>query len=333
MPDTKNSERQVRFLKRIKDIFPSNYSLVDELSELLGISIDSVYRRMRGETFLTFDEIVILCEKYQIDFMQSQQDSGSASFLYHEVSDYEGLVKYLKDISQGLRDLTKAANSQIIYAAIDVPVFHFFQFKELTCFKLFYWMKAVASDPTLDGKSFSTSLFPEEIYSLTNQIYSDYCKIPSIEVWNNSTINSLITDIEFFWDSGLFENMEDALQICSQANEELENIQKQAESNSKAIVQNVLTNENFKLYVTDIEIGNNCIFTKIGENQMVYLSFRTFNKMQTIHSRFCNETERWLSNLMRKSQLISGVAEKQRYQFFKRNFEKINTLHKKIQSS
>jgi len=41
-------------------------------------------------------------------------------------------------------------------------------------------------------------------------------------------------------------------------------------------------------------------------------------------------TELWLNNIIKKSTLISGVSEKQRYQFFKKAFNILDNLIDKI---
>ena len=41
--------------QRIKALLPPNQTIVDAISELLNISSDSAYRRIRGETQLVFD--------------------------------------------------------------------------------------------------------------------------------------------------------------------------------------------------------------------------------------------------------------------------------------
>jgi hypothetical protein len=48
--------------------------------------------------------------------------------------------------------------------------------------------------------------------------------------------------------------------------------------------------------------------------------------MTTTNSLFVNEAEEWLKNLIKKSNLISGISEKQRNQFFKKLFSKLEKL-------
>jgi hypothetical protein len=54
----------------------------------------------------------------------------------------------------------------------------------------------------------------------------------------------------------------------------------------------------------------------------VYLSVHTFNKLITVNQKFVSHTEEWLDKLISKSIPISGVAEKNRYQFFRKANDK-----------
>ncbi|NBR07721.1 MAG: hypothetical protein EBT92_18430, partial [Planctomycetes bacterium] len=66
----KNAEKSFRFseqfVKRIKKVVPANISLVDEMAGVLDISNDSAYRRLRGETAITLDEAMLLCQHFKI---------------------------------------------------------------------------------------------------------------------------------------------------------------------------------------------------------------------------------------------------------------------------
>jgi hypothetical protein len=77
-------------------------------------------------------------------------------------------------------------------------------------------------------------------------------------------------------------------------------------------------------------IGNNSILANIGSTKIAYVSNNTFNMMSTTSADFVHENELWLNNLLKKSTLISGVAEKQRNQFFRVLRDKVETLRQKI---
>jgi hypothetical protein len=63
----------------------------------------------------------------------------------------------------------------------------------------------------------------------------------------------------------------------------------------------------------------------MGESRYSYITFNTLNSLTTNNPEFCEETEHWMKNLERKSTLISGISEKQRYQFFSKMFKTLDS--------
>jgi len=57
---------QTKLMQRLRDGLPENISFVDELADLLQVSTDSAYRRIRGETALSIEEIASICKKFKI---------------------------------------------------------------------------------------------------------------------------------------------------------------------------------------------------------------------------------------------------------------------------
>jgi len=321
---------QINFLNKIKDFIPSSNSFVDELAEILDISNDSVYRRLRGETALTINEVATLCEHFNVSFDFFTKNSENVSFYYNIQRDIEGFKNYLKSIIFALEKINRSKNNFITYAAIDIPIFHNFKYEELGSFKLFYWMKTIIDEPNIQTSKFKTNIISQDVKDMWKNAYELYCNTPSAEIWSDKTITSLIKQIEFFWDSGIFETKELALIVCKQAIELIQLIEKQAELSNKNISNPQSEKSKFYFYLSDIEIGNNCILTKQEENYIAFLSFNTFNSLTTTNQKFAKEIKLWQDNLIKKATLVSGVAERHRYQFFKKGLDKLNILYNKI---
>ncbi len=332
MEKLNENQQQIDYLKRVKNVLPLTLSIAEELSDLLGLSTDSVYRRIRGETELTFNEITNISRKYKISFDLNSGNTENITFYYDSMYDAIGFKNYLNSILNDLLQIQKSNDKRILYAAIDMPIFHHFNYPTLSALKMFYWMKAVISNPALQNKKFSTEFISPELVDLGKQIYDTYVNIPSDEIWTNETVNSLIKQIEFYWDSGHFANKEDALTVCSEAMEEIETIRKQAELSSKKIDGTGTETNEFNMYECSIEIGNNCILTQKTDTETLYLSVHTFNKVTTINKKFIDDSKLWLGNLKKKSGLISGISQANRYKFFKVAFNKVERVYNKIKS-
>ena len=331
------ASKQKMFFNKIEDIIPATTSMVNELIDLLGISMDSAYRRLRGETALTIDEVIILCNHYKISFDSFiNLESGHVSFNYTLMDDgLKSFAEYHDSLFRDMNIIRAAKEKMITYACEDIPVFHNISNGTVGRFKIFYWLKSIMNTPELQDKKYDPDLIPQEFIDRAHRIYELYCLVPSVEIWTDTTIQSTVKQIEFYWESGMFKSEQDALDVCQALKEELEVVQKQAENSSKYLGSGIPPEHenNYELYFSEIEITNNCVFVNLGETRAVYLGHLSFNTMSTSNASYCRETSQWLENLKRKSTLISGIAEKHRYQFFRGAFKYVDQLVERIRNS
>lgn len=325
---------QQNFFSLIKEKLPQHVSLVDELADLLKISNDSAYRRIRCEKMLTLDEIKILSNQYGIS-LDSLFNSTiqSVTFNYKAIdSSAFTFENYLTSILDDLKSFDGMDNVHLVYVAKDIPMFHNFQFTEMAAFKMYFWLKTVVNLPDYESRLFDVKEIDQNTIELGRQIIELYNKIPSIEVWTDETVNSLINQLEYCWESGLFKEKQDAVLLCEQINALFMHIQKQAEQGLKYGYDKkaIGTPGNFQLYYSEVMISNNSILAHMGNAKVAYLSHNTLNFMITNNVSFCEDTDKWIKNVIRKSTLISGVAEKQRHRFFKKAFDKLKVLRDSI---
>lgn len=319
---------QKQFLQKIEDLIPKEASLVFELSELLGISTDSVYRRMRAETMMTLDEIIKICNYYNVSFDAfSKTESGMVTFRYSlPEPTFDSFLNYQSRICDEMKKIRASETGRIIYAAEDIPVFFHYGFDEIARFKIFYWLKSVANVPELQNVPYHPDLISKEIIDISKEIFDLYVQIPSWEIWTEMTVVSAVKQIEYFWESGFFAGSDDALRVCESLSAELTAILGMAERSAK----NGKDTENYRLYCSDIEIANNCVLVELGKLRAVYLGHLTFYTLSTSSETYGERTAEWLDTLIRKSTLISGVSEKQRLRFFKKAMDTVGALKKRI---
>ncbi len=324
---------QARFFKQISRTISPTVSLVDELESVLNMSTNSVYRRIKGEISLTIEEIELLCNMYRVSFDSLCSYTGNTvTFDFSPMTDETSFKNYLLSIVRDLEVVYKNKTGRAVYACEDIPLFHNFGFPALAKFKLFYWMKSVMNVESLQRIKYNSRLISDDILAAGRDLYDMYAKIPSIEIWTEITPISLFKQIEFFWESNLFETKEVALAICDEVREEFAILQQAATQGCKFNSQKkpVGGDNNYQLYWSEIEIGNNCILTDVEGVKTAYLSFNTFNKLSTRDIVYCEEMDKWQKNLISKSNPLSGVSEKKRSQFFKKLDEGLENTRMKI---
>lgn len=322
---------QAVFMQKLKEMLPPHVGLAEEISDVLGIGIDSAYRRIRCETELTLDEVFKLTKRYALstDAIFSNM-SDTVTFTYTKLTDdADNFEKYLSRIYHHLKNINTFKEKKLFYVAEEIPIFYSFFGKKLIEFKLFYWQRSVLNVPFYQGKKFEFGLVPEKIVKLASECYEEYKRVPSLEIWTEETIFTATRQIEFYLQSGVFTSKSQALEVMEDVKAMVDHLEQCAERGNKEISD---TEENFQLYCSDVVLGTNCIYVKSGDANYAYISFNTFNSLTTNNSEFCDETEHWIKNLVKKSTLISGVAEKQRYQFFSKLRRNLDESIKRINS-
>lgn len=319
MPEEAIDSLQGVFLQQITDRLPPDVSLVNELADLLHVSNDSAYRRIRGETSLTFEEIFELSQKYQISLDALSGGSSNAITFRYKTLNAETLnmEQYLDSILQDLKMINSFDEKQIIYAAKDIPVFHLFQVPEIAAFKTFMWMKTIASFEGMDDMKFDPAKMDPKILDLGKQIIDEYMSIPTIEIWNEETITSILQQIIYYNEAGLFAEKGTASLMCDKLSELVEHLQLEASHGFKFHLgrKPVGKEDSFQMYINEIVLPENTIQVSMGDNRAVYITHNIMNYLVTTNPNFCETTRSTQDNLIKRSILVSGVSEKERNKF------------------
>ncbi len=326
----KHSPVQENFIQKLKQVLPSGMGLAEEIADILDVSIDSAYRRIRLETELTIQEIYKISKKHTISVDEVfGNQSDTVTFAYTKLTDsaknFEG---YLNRLINHLKTINKFENKKIYYVAEEIPIFYSFFSKKLTEFKLFYWQRSVLNVPDYQHLKFEWGFVPATLVDVAHNSYKEYLSVPSSEVWTSETVLTGLRQIRFYFDSGILKK-EVALDLLTDYRSMIEMVHKNAGNARKNISDK---EETYFLYNSEVVLGTNCIYVVMGGSRYSYISFNTMNSLTTNNPEFCDETEHWVRNLEKKSTLISGVAEKQRYQFFNQIFKTIDEYIEKVKA-
>jgi hypothetical protein len=322
---------QENFITRFRQALPPGLGVAEELSDILGVSIDSAYRRIRGETDLTLDEMYAITRRYPISIDETFSNRGdTVTFGYTKLTNSaENFENYLARLTNHLKAISKFDNKKIYYAAEEIPLFYSFYSPAFTDFKLFYWQRSVLNCPEYQQPKYERGLVPERVVELARSCYAEYVKIPSVEVWTDLTVLTGLRQVGFYFDSGIVTR-EMTLELLHEYRKTIEMVQACAEEGRKSPADQ---QETFWMYNSDVVLGTNCIYTIMGDARYSFVSFNTLNSLATANPEFCEETNHWMRNLEKKSTLISGVGAKQRYQFFSSMYSKIDEQIERVKAS
>ena len=326
-------ETQIQFFDWLKANSNSD-QLVTILEELLSTSRDSVYRRMRGETLLSFNEISKISQHFNISLdSYLNLTTKAVTFQSRVIEGNFTFTKYLQSIAENLQMIRKFEDHELLYMAKDIPLFYYFQFPRLAAFKLFFWSKTIVGVPDLEDKLFDLAEISDEMLSQSKSIWHQFEQIPSTEIWSNETINISISQINYYLESHIISEG-DAQIIVQEFKMLMDHIKVQA-AQGKKFTQGTdpkLTSDKgkFLLYFNEVEIGDNTILFKMDDKRIVFKPFNTLNTISTTDPDFCQQTESYFYRVISKSTPLSNSSEKERLRFFNRTQLKIKDLERKV---
>ena len=119
------TDLQQQFFNHLKSILPPHISMVDELTDLLDLSYDSVYRRIRGEKPLALNELRQICEHYHISLDQVLQLQNDAVVFRAPDINHNGLPfeDYLRGMLAQLKYFNSFRDKKMLYFCKDMTFF------------------------------------------------------------------------------------------------------------------------------------------------------------------------------------------------------------------
>ncbi|PZX53933.1 hypothetical protein LV84_03041 [Algoriphagus ratkowskyi] len=321
------NKSQAAFFQALKLSLPSYTSLVDEIAEILEISIDSAYRRIRGEKLLDFSELEILCNRFNISVDSFLNLNSNAILFQGNQNDYQenSFTKWMEDVLAQLNLVNSFSKKHIYWLVKDMPPFHHYYHKELAAFKFFFWRKSILFTDSLKNCKYSIHDNSYDQYAeVTQKILKVYHKIPTTEIWNIESINITLRQIELYHEMGIMTAVEDTVFLYNCMLEVIDNLEKMAEKGKKILPSHPdIEGADYTFFVNEFIIGDNTFFATMDERKVTYLNHSVIYFHGTSDPKFNDAMFRNLENLIKKSNQISLVAEKERKQFF-------NKLRKKV---
>ncbi|MBZ5858311.1 helix-turn-helix domain-containing protein [Flavihumibacter profundi] len=324
---------QKELFSYIKNSLPQHISMVDEIAEMLNLSYDSVYRRIRGEKPLALHELKLLCEKFKLSVDQLLH-LKTESILFDAPGMNGNSVEFINHINGILRQFTyfnSFREKEIFYLCKDSTIWNFYLFPEIAAFKTFFWTKTINNDPALSNKAFSYNEYPfKDCYEVGQKVLREFNKIPCVELWNTESMISTINQIAYYRDAGNFKTQSDFDGVLQSFHLMIDHLQHQAEKGVKFMPGDgpAAYQAPIQFYVNELILGNNTMAIKLDSNVLSMVTYSVYHYLFTRDERFANKVMSSFNSLLSRSTLISKTGEKDRNRFFNAIREKVNSLKK-----
>lgn len=311
---------QQQFLKAIRSKIPNSISLIDEIATVLEISYDASHRRISEKSKFSIDETIRLANYFNIslDNLFSDKEKVIVEKTI-EIGTLKDMLQYFKSSAEKVDVLTQKPNTVLYYSAKDIPLFYFMDGTILSKFKAFVWLNLLNKEQK--NISFENFVIDESFSEHMHKIKSTYENVIVNEVWNDTTINSSLQQILYFYEAGLL-NLKNANALCKDLKRIIGVIQEKCNK----------PNSKFAIYYNELILLNNNMLIETSDQLTMFVPYTLLGYFITDNEESCKNVHQFFKQQINNSKPLGQSGIKEQNLFFNRAIRKIDHYLEQINS-
>lgn len=300
---------QEALLKHIRQKI-NDVSLIDAIATVLEISYDAAHRRVALKSRFSIDETVLLCRHYSISMdMLFKDEKVVLAKKTPEIRTMADMEHYLALSAENVHRLTQNGDANVYYSAKDLPLFYTIGGTLLSKFKLYVWLNLLSGNNHWE---------PFEKFTVTASLLQHGAALKKAydnahvhEIWNDTTINSSLQQIQYHFASGLI-TQHNALAIL----EDISTILTECEMRSAV-------SNGYNIYYNELLILNNNVLITAPQAEALFVPYTMLGHFITADADTCANTMSFFKSQMKNSVALNSSGTRERKLFFNRQHNKI----------
>lgn len=311
------------FLEEIIQKIPQKTGLVNILADMLCISKEAVYRRLRREIQFSFLEVMTISRELHIslDTLQMSTLQESKPFklnLIEYINPAESDFALMEEMTTVMKSFKNVADPEVGEITNILPQPLYVKYENIFKFYLFKWKyQSNSSTKTMPYKDIHVM----DKLRKTQQEYVKWAKRLNTEyVLDPLLFQYLVTNIKYFYYVGLITH-EDMQLIKQDLLKILDDIDTMSRT---GIIEE--SGKKINIYISDVNVDTNYIYVATPDYQLTIIKVFLLNGIASTDRKTFEEIKRWMQSLKRQSRLITVSGEKERRSFLKEQHDLIDSL-------
>ena len=311
---------QDKLLKAIRHRLDATTSVIDEVATVLSISYDAAHRRVSQKSKFSIEEAIALCRHYGLSM--DGLFAGDKKVVVEktaEIRTMADMAGYFKHSAENISSFLQYPEAKMYYSAKDIPLFYTIGGTLLSKFKLYVWLNLLAGTQNQDA--FEQFAIDTSLLQYSAKLKEVYDNVEVHEIWNDTTINSTLQQVYYFFQSGLL-SLPNALLLCADL---------------KAILQNAEDRccngqGNFNLYYNELLILNNNVLLSAPQKQSLFVPYTMLGYFITDDLDTCTNAQSFFKQQLKNSKSLNLSGTRDRKVFFNRAHQKVDLYIQRMQA-
>ncbi|MGV3461273.1 MAG: hypothetical protein ACO1N9_12550 [Flavobacterium sp.] len=313
-------DNQDILLAAIRRRLAKGVSAIEEIAAILDISYDAAHRRVSQKSKFSIEEAVALCRHFSISM--DGLFAENTKVLVEKTSEIKTMAdmqEYFRQSAEKIAVFADLPDARMFYSAKDIPLFHTIGGTLLSKFKLYVWLNLLAGKQ--NQERFESFGVDQSLLQYTAKLKDVYSKVQVNEIWNDTTINSTLQQIYYYFQSGLL-GMPSALALCNDLRDILTSAEDRCCNGESG----------YKLYYNELLILNNNVLFTSAERQSLFVPYTMLGYFITDDAKTCTNAEEYFKHQVKNSKSLNDSGTRDRKLFFNKALHKIDFYVQKLQN-
>jgi hypothetical protein len=289
-------------VKTVLENISTSEKPVTRLVEILEISRESAYRRIRQDIPFTFEEIAKLALTLNFSIDNIIEGSKKETFSFDLQSKIisptaNTYIAQFHEYNYYLKNLINATQSETFMALNEIPPLFFILSEQLFKFNYFQWLHTHSEKSV--SCSFSELIMTTELLSIRKEIFANISKVSNVTIILSPYIYiSMLKSIQYFYYRKLLS--QDELLLIKKDVLDFINL-------AETFAKNGYFTPDSKVdfYLSTLNVNSNILFLKYDETSEIHFWIYPSNPLIVRDPEICAIQKDWFQSLKKQSMLIT----------------------------
>lgn len=324
---------QLDFLGRLSKKFTDRAEFIREVGRQLNVGRDAVYRRLRGETVLGADEMMVLSKAFKVSIVTEDTRSDLPTMAYPNVmAQTRSEIDFFTRLGKYTSSIASLRNVRVDYATSELPTFYFFAWPTLRAFKIYAYSLSCWNFPKWRGRPFQRDLVSPQTHAILDRIVDDSQHVAGRELWGVGILDTTLRQIAYMVETGQFASNDELKELFREIRELINFLEKMIRSGKRCALANRSAEccADIQVYHNELSNSNNLILIRSEEQNMLLSSLIIPNYMVTTDARLIKDAEDWIGSLVDQSNSLNATAGKYVTRYFAQLRQKVDSMQERI---
>jgi hypothetical protein len=312
-----SNDFQRSFFQELEKHFLKRGEMVTALSKILNVGKDAIYRRLRGDTTLSADELMVLARKYDIRLDADQAGPRPIDFpkaLYQLTSE----VDYFKEVESQIAEIVSLKQVTMDYATPELPIFYDLLAPTLLAFKTYVYGLTSWNFEKWKGVEFRPQLIDPEVFEIAQRILPSICNLPVRELWSVGILDVTLRQIEHAVDVGRLVDSKLIERMFVEIEMIISHMEAMTECGKRFLPGTAPTDDSpdFNVYHNEMTNTNNVIIIRSNKESFVIAALVNPDYIISRDEHVQRKMEIWFENLIENSDALIADSGKYKERYF-----------------